>query len=128
MSEKPRNHIDNPTRLAILALCTALAGGCATPTQNTKSQCAEAENGRPDWTSGAKIFEEDGYVYVVGSYGYADDDRMNKQSAIGRANLIMAKHLNPGERITRIDVSKPKCVETWRDKNGRYHALVRVKK
>ena len=67
-------------------------------------------------------------MYATGSYGYTDDDRNNEEYAIGRANLSMAKHLNPGEKIMRTDVSKPKCVETWRDPYGRYYALVRIKK
>ena len=130
MYELPGGSTDIPKPLiaARALLCAALAGGCATPTQNTKSQCAETESDRPDWIGGEKVFEEDEYIYAVGSYGYTKDDEINKESAIGRANMIIAKHLNPGEKIRRIDVGKPKCIETWRNKDGRYYALVRVKK
>ena len=129
MPELQKKSVDTPKSESIvrILLCAALAGGCATSGQNTRPQCAEIKNNRPDWTSGEKVFEEEGYVYAVGSYGYADD-KINKESAIGRANLVMAKHLNPGEKITRTDVRKPKCVETWRNKDDRYYALVRVKK
>jgi hypothetical protein len=69
MPEIQKKSVDTPKRgriVQVLAMCAALAGGCATTGQNSEPQTSEAENNRPEWADGPSAFEKDGYIYGVG--------------------------------------------------------------
>lgn len=112
----------------LLAVILSFAAGCSSAVKMS----APADD-TPGWVKGPSVFEQNGYIYAVGSSGPMKNVGLARTAAETNGRAVLLRFLNSkpmvnGQKYTEADMTMVTVPAFWRNYGtGVTYALVRCK-